>query len=152
MDAAELATACQWAENHIAGAPCGIMDQMTSALGRQDRLLRLRCQPATVEGHVDVPAGYRFYGIDSGIRHAVTGSDYGTVRTAAFMGYRMIAELAGLPAEPDGARVHVADDRWRGYLANIPPDEFATRFAERLPERMRGRGVSGAVWRRSRIR
>jgi galactokinase len=138
IDAAELAMACQWAENHVAGAPCGIMDQMTSALGRQDRLLRLRCQPATVEGHVDVPAGYRFYGIDSGIRHTVTGADYATVRTAAFMGYRMIAEMAGLAAEPGGARVRVADDRWHGYLANIPPDEYATRFAERLPERMRG--------------
>jgi len=138
IDAAELAMACQWAENHVAGAPCGIMDQMTSALGRQDRLLRLRCQPATVEGYVDVPAGYRFYGMDSGIRHAVTGADYATVRTAAFMGYRMIAEMAGLAAEPDGARVRVADDRWHGYLANIPSDEYATRFAERLPERMRG--------------
>jgi L-arabinokinase len=34
--------------------------------------------------------------------------------------------------------VRVADDRWHGYLANIPPDEYATRFAKRLPERMRG--------------
>jgi L-arabinokinase len=57
MDGASLATECQWAENHIARAPCGIMDQMTSALGRRDRLLRLRCQPATVEGHVTVPSG-----------------------------------------------------------------------------------------------
>ena len=30
----ELATAAQWAENHIARAPCGIMDQMTSACGQ----------------------------------------------------------------------------------------------------------------------
>ena len=133
MSGAEIATACQWAENKIAGAPCGIMDQMTSALGRQDRLLRLLCQPATVEGHVTVPRGYRFYGIDSGIRHAVTGADYGTVRTAAFMGYRMIAELAGLPASSDGMTVRVHDDRWGGYLANISPAEFATQFADRLP-------------------
>ena len=138
MDGASIATECQWAENHIARAPCGIMDQMTSALGRRDRLLRLRCQPATVEGHVTVPNGYRFYGIDSGIRHAVSGSDYGTVRTAAFMGYRMIADLAGLTATREGATVRVEDPRWGGYLANIPPGEFATDFAERLPSRMRG--------------
>ena len=43
----EIAIASQWAENHVAGAPCGIMDQMTSACGRRDRLLRLRCQPDT---------------------------------------------------------------------------------------------------------
>jgi galactokinase len=138
VDATEMATACQWAENHIAGAPCGVMDQMTSVLGRRDQLLRLRCQPAVVEGHVDVPAGYRFYGIDSGIRHAVTGADYGTVRTAAFMGYRVIADVAGLHADAEGSRVRVGDDRWGGYLANIPPDEYSARFAERLPDRMLG--------------
>jgi len=138
MDGVSLATACQWAENHIARAPCGIMDQMTSALGRHDRLLRLRCQPATVEGHVAVPAGFRFYGIDSGIRHAVSGADYGTVRTAAFMGYRIIADLVGLSVAPDGAAVRVRDDRWGGYLANISPTEFTRDFAERLPRRMRG--------------
>jgi len=138
LDPQPLATACQWAENHIAGAPCGIMDQMTSALGRRDRLLQLCCQPAKVEGHVAVPAGYRFYGIDSGVRHAVSGSDYGTVRAAAFMGYRIIADLVGLPVTLDGERVRIDDDRWRGYLANILPAEFAERFAERLPLHMQG--------------
>ncbi|HEX5073033.1 MAG TPA: hypothetical protein VFW03_07510 [Gemmatimonadaceae bacterium] len=154
LDGVTLATACQWAENHVARAPCGIMDQMTSALGRHDRLLRLRCQPAIVEGHIAVPEGYRFYGIDSGIRHAVSGSDYGTVRTAAFMGYRMIADLAGLTATSDGDRVYVQDDRWGGYLANLTPNELARDFADRLPSRMRGAeflarygGITDAVTR-----
>jgi L-arabinokinase len=151
---ASLAAACQWAENHVAGAPCGIMDQMTSALGLRDRLLRLRCQPAIVEGHVSVPPGFRFYGIDSGVRHAVSGSDYGTVRTAAFMGYRMIADMVGLPVTPDGLRVRVEDDRWGGYLANIAPAEFTSRFADRLPRRLHGAeflerygGITDAVTR-----
>src|SRR5439155_12079309 len=134
----ELAAACHWVENHVVGAPCGIMDQMTSACGRADRLLRLRCQPATIEGHVAIPKGYRFYGIDSGVRHAVSGADYGTVRTAAFMGYRMIAELAGLPAPPDGERVRIEDHSWHGCLANIPATEFSGRFEFRLPEEMSG--------------
>jgi galactokinase len=138
MTGEEIAVASQWAENHIAGAPCGIMDQMTSACGRRDRLLRLRCQPAIVEGHVDVAAGFRFYGIDSGIRHAVTGADYGTVRTAAFMGYRIIAGVAGLPPSLDAANVREADTRWHGYLANITPEELESRFAAHLPERMTG--------------
>jgi len=138
MSGEEIATASQWAENHIAGAPCGIMDQMTSACGRRDRLLRLRCQPGTIEGHVDVPHGFRFYGIDSGIRHAVTGADYGTVRTAAFMGYRIIADVASLPASIDSANVRESDTRWHGYLANIGVEEFESRFAAELPERMTG--------------
>jgi L-arabinokinase len=134
----EIATASQWAENHVAGAPCGIMDQMTSACGRHDRLLRLRCQPDVVEGHVAIPAGFRFYGIDSGIRHAVTGSDYGTVRTAAFMGYRIVADVAGLPPTLDAATVRELDTRWHGYLANVGPEEFESRFAAHLPETMTG--------------
>src|SRR5207247_6287767 len=132
-----LAAACQAVENHVVGAPCGIMDQMASACGRRDRLLRLRCQPGTIEGYVQIPPGYRFYGIDSGISHAVSGADYGTVRTAAFMGYRMIAAAAGLPAVRDGTGVRIDDPRWRGCLANLTPTEFA-EFGSNLPEEMSG--------------
>ncbi len=138
MSPQDIARMAQWAENHVAGAPCGIMDQMTSACGLADHLLRLRCQPAIVEGQVAIPPGYRFFGVDSGIRHAVTGADYGMVRTAAFMGYRMIAALSALPVERDGARVRIHDDRWGGYLANIPPAYFSTHLAARLPEHLRG--------------
>ena len=137
MTAAELAAACQAVENHVVGAPCGIMDQMTSACGQRDRLLQLCCQPGTIEGYVDVPDGYRFYGIDSGISHAVAGTDYGTVRTAAFMGYRVIAAAAGLPAVRDGTRVRVDDPRWRGYLANLTGPELSG-LGGALPEEMTG--------------
>ena len=134
----EAALACQWAENRIAGAPCGIMDQMTASCGEAGRLLRLRCQPGTIEGHLAIPPGYAVHGIDSGIRHAVTGADYGTVRTAAFMGYRMIAALAGLPVTAGPEGIEVEDARWHGYLANVAPDEFTARFESRLPETMTG--------------
>src|SRR2546425_1127316 len=119
MPAVELAAACQAVENHVVGAPCGIMDQMTSACGQRDRLLRLRCQPGTIEGYVDIPEGYRFYGIDSGISHAVAGADYGTVRTAAFMGHRMMVCVGFMG----------------GYLANLKPVEFAG-FSGCLPEKI----------------
>ncbi len=125
MSSEEIAAECQWAENHVAGAPCGIMDQMTSACGVKDHLLRLRCQPATIEGQVAIPEGYRFFGIDSGIRHAVTGSDYGTVRTAAFMGYKIITQ-------------HARRDPWNGYLANIDPVEFEEHLERHLPAEMTG--------------
>jgi len=74
MTATELAAACQAVENHVVGAPCGMMDQMTSACGRRDRLLRLRCQPGTIEGYVAIPAGYRCCGIASGGSRAVSGA------------------------------------------------------------------------------
>jgi galactokinase len=119
---AELAALCQRVENQVVGAPCGIMDQMTSACGRQDRLLQLQCQPGTIEGYIAVPPGYRFYGIDSGISHAVSGADYGTIRTAAFMGLRILR----------------TETPWRGgYLTDLAPAEFS-QFARSLPEEMKG--------------
>jgi L-arabinokinase len=122
LSAPELAALCQRVENEVVGAPCGIMDQMTSACGKKNRLLQLHCQPATIEGHIDVPSGYRFYGIDSGISHVVSGADYGTVRTAAFMGLRILT----------------TDTPWRGrYLADLTPAEFA-ELGRSLPEEMAG--------------
>ena len=73
-------------ENLVVGAPCGIMDQMASALGRRGQLLSLLCRPAHVQPDVAIPQGVRFWGVDSGVRHSVGGSDYGSVRCATFMG------------------------------------------------------------------
>jgi L-arabinokinase len=156
IDGAEAARLCQLAENLVVGAPCGIMDQMTSALGRTNKLLALLCQPAEVQGFVTVPDSIGLWGIDSGIRHAVSGSDYTSVRTGAFMGYRMIASLAGLDvAATDGdGLVKIDDPRWHGYLANLTPAEFEASYAEQLPERTTGvefldqyRGTSDRVTR-----
>jgi galactokinase len=142
MPSTEIASLCQAVENNVVGAPCGIMDQMTSACGRRDSLLRLRCQPGTIEGNVEIPNGYRFYGIDSGISHAVSGADYGTVRTAAFMGYRIIARGAGLRTTRDGGRVRVDDTRWHNYLANLSEFEFS-KLSSDLPTEMTGADFLG---------
>jgi L-arabinokinase len=140
LDPRELAFLCQKVENLVACAPCGVMDQMTSACGEADKLLALLCQPGEPKGTVALPAGLEVWGVDSGIRHSVGGADYGTVRTAAFMGYRMIADMAGLyVSELDGrGHVYVEDPQWRGYLANLTPDEFEARYASSLPARMSG--------------
>jgi len=138
----ELARLCQVAENRVVGAPCGIMDQMTSALGRENELLALLCQPAAVEGYVSIPKSIAFWGIDSGIRHAVSGSDYTSVRCGAFMGYRILADLAGLEARPvagEPGHFSVNDSRWHGYLANVTPSEFRQQFADAVPKDMSGR-------------
>lgn len=137
----ELAILCQKVENLVVGAPCGVMDQMTAACGRSDALLALLCQPAELKEPVPIPAEITFWGIDSGIRHAVSGSDYMSVRVGAFMGYRMIAEWAGLnvtPADQPGI-VSIDDPTWRNSLANLGPDEFRQRFFDRLPETIDGR-------------
>jgi galactokinase len=133
------AVRCQQVENLIVGAPCGVMDQMASICGEAGSLMALLCQPAEFQGSVRLPDGLGVWGIDSGIRHAVTGADYGAVRIGAFIGYRILADLAGLrvrPGEREG-HVRVDDERWRGYLANVGSDTFF-RFAPQIPESLRG--------------
>ena len=137
--APELALLCQKVENLVVGAPCGVMDQMTAVCGETNRLLELLCQPAELKGTVPLPEELEVWGIDSGIRHFVGGADYRTVRTAAFMGYRIIAELAGLSSkQADGGHLVVDDQRWNGYLANIAPGDFEREYAPHIPEHMSG--------------
>jgi galactokinase len=138
MDPRELALLAQKVENRVVGAACGVMDQMTAACGGSDQLLALLCQPAELEGTVAMPEDLEVWGLDSGVRHAVSGSDYGSVRTAAFMGARVLAERAGLHVMPGDApgRVAIMDLRWGGHLANATPSELAG--FEALPESLTG--------------
>ena len=130
---------CQQVENLIVGAPCGVMDQMATICGEAGSLMALLCQPAEFQGSVRLPDGLGVWGIDSGIRHAVTGADYGAVRIGAFMGYRILAALAGLRVTPGDREGHVRvdDPRWRGYLANVGGEAFR-RFERDIPEALDG--------------
>jgi L-arabinokinase len=136
----ELALLCQKVENLVVGAPCGVMDQMTSVRGEERQLLALLCQPAELQGTVALPADLAVWGLDSGVRHSVGGGDYGSVRVGAFMGYRIISELAGLKTtcRADSGAVRIDDPIWKGFLANLTPAEFEQSFAAHLPERVAG--------------
>ncbi|HYJ92790.1 MAG TPA: galactokinase family protein, partial [Pyrinomonadaceae bacterium] len=96
IETRRAAMLCQKIENLIVGAPCGVMDQIASHCGITNSLISLLCQPAEIQEIIEIPDEIEFWGIDSGVRHAVTGSDYASVRRGAFMGYRIIADLAGL--------------------------------------------------------
>lgn len=140
LDGPTLAILCQKVENFIVGAPCGLMDQMTSACGEQDSLLALFCQPAELQPSVQLPPQVHVWGIDSGMRHAITGSDYAGVRIGAFMGYRILAEKAGLVVKPAGKHyVEVNDPLWRGYLANITPSQWETSYRDAVPLTISGK-------------
>lgn len=45
LDAARVARLGQMAENHVVGAPCGIMDQIAIASGRKGSLTHILCRP-----------------------------------------------------------------------------------------------------------
>ena len=123
LDPLDLALLCQRGENLVAGAPCGVMDQMTCVFGKRDALLALLCQPAELQPFVPVPEGIEFWGLDSGERHAVGGSDYAAVRTGAFMGMRLLSERVSVPGN---------------FLANLAPAEFDRALVECLPDVISG--------------
>ena len=123
LEPRDLALLCQTAENLVAGAPCGVMDQMTCVFGDEHALLALLCQPAELQAPVPVPDDIELWGLDSGERHAVGGSDYGAVRTGAFMGLRILSEHTAVPGELSGEhRSRATSNRsWRTTCRNTCP-------------------------------
>ena len=134
----DLALLCQKVENAVVGAPCGVMDQMTAVCGVEGQLLALLCQPAEIQETIALPDDLAVWGVESGERHSVRGEDYGSVRTGAFMGYRIIADLAKLKVHATEGVLHVEDEIWHGYLANVTPLEFERSYASQIPERIAG--------------
>jgi galactokinase len=122
VDLRGLALLCQQAENLVAGAPCGVMDQMSCIFGETHSLMALLCQPAELQPSVPVPGDLAVWGLDSAERHAVSGADYGSVRAGAFMGLRILAEHLDVPG---------------GHLANVDPADFE-RVASHVPEEFGG--------------
>jgi len=122
-----LAQLGQLAENQVVGAPCGIMDQIAVASGRQGKLLHILCRPGSVEGEVRIPEGTSFVGINSMVKHSVGGSAYRNVRIGAFMGKKIInAERAKQGQGP------------LPYLTEVTPAEFERTYRDILPETLRG--------------
>lgn len=137
LDGHRQALLCQQVENHVVGAPCGLMDQMTSSLGEEGALLNMLCQPDVVGTPVRIPDKLAVWGIDSGLRHAVSGADYTSVRVAAFMGYRLLLQQAGV-ADAHIPAAQIKDVRWQGYLANVSVSEFSDCYVKDLPLSMSG--------------
>ena len=127
LDGARIARLGQMAENHVVGAPCGIMDQIAVASGRQEKLTHILCRPGSIVGEVEIPPGTGFVGINSMVRHSVAGNAYGNVRIGAFMGKRIINEIR---AKTGRAALN--------YLAEISSAEFTAEFQTQIPETMLG--------------
>ncbi|MGH3049300.1 MAG: galactokinase family protein, partial [Gaiellaceae bacterium] len=114
--ARRLALLGQRAEQVFAAAPCGPMDQLAVMHGEADCLLPVLCRPAQVLGSLRLPPPLAVWGIDSGLRHAVSGDSYRRVRCAAFMGKALL--------DADAA-----------YLTELGRDRVAVNA---LPERLLG--------------
>ena len=137
VDPMRVAAMCQRVEHAIVGAPCGIMDQVTSCAGEAGALLRMICQPHELLTPLRLPDNVRVIGINSNVKHSVGGGAYGRTRCAAFMAHKMILELMRRAGQMTGRTLE--RDPMNGYLANLDPDDYKKYFRPRLPEWMKGR-------------
>ena len=127
LDPARIAQLGQMAENHVVGAPCGIMDQIAVTSGHQGCLTHILCRPGEVKGEVEIPRGTGLVGINSMVRHSVAGNPYSDTRVGAFMGRKIINDLRSRTG--------------RGpldYLTELSVAEFRKQYVGELPEKMVG--------------
>lgn len=127
LDGARLAQLGQMAENHVVGAPCGIMDQTVVTSGRRGRLTHILCRPGSIVGEVAIPHGTSFVGINSMVRHSVAANPYANVRIGAFMGKKIINE-----ARASTGRAAL------NYLTEISVGELDAEYAPLIPATMVG--------------
>ncbi len=133
LSPARMAQLGQMAENHVVGAPCGIMDQTAITSGRQGCLTHILCRPGEVKGEVEIPAGTGFVGINSMVRHSVAGSPYSDTRIGAFMGRKIINDLrvkAGKAALTHLTELTVKEFR-AAYEQILPAEILGSEFRER---------------------
>lgn len=127
----ELPKFAQMAENLIVGAPCGLMDQLASYFGENAKLLPIICQPDKLNDLIEIPENLYFVGIDSGVKHAVSGASYSEVRTAAFMGYSIIAQKEGINKK-ELKTLDISSLPFNGFLSNISPSVFESNYSRIL--------------------
>jgi L-arabinokinase len=127
LSPSRIARLGQMSENHVVGAPCGIMDQMAITSGREGRLTHILCRPGEVKGEVEIPPGTGFVGINSMVRHSVAGSPYSDTRVGAFMGKKIINDIRARTGR--GAL---------DYLTELSVKELREQYAAEIPEQIVG--------------
>ena len=81
LDPVEKALLCQRAEHEFAGVPCGIMDQFTSTLAKQDHALLLDCRTRSATSVPMSDPAITVLVINTHIRHKLADGEYAKRRS-----------------------------------------------------------------------
>ncbi|HGM5493253.1 TPA: galactokinase [Serratia fonticola] len=98
LDGVALALNGQEAENQFVGCNCGIMDQLISALGKQDHALLIDCRSLETRA-VPMPADVAVVIINSNVKRGLVDSEYNTRRkqceaAARFFGVKALRDVS----------------------------------------------------------
>jgi galactokinase len=92
LSSLEIAQVAREAENGFVGVACGIMDQMAAVFGEPGRALLLDCRSLARET-VAIPAGLKVVVVNTGVRHALAGSEYNRRRAECEEGVRILSTV-----------------------------------------------------------
>lgn len=124
----DLALMCKKAENDFVGVGCGILDQVTSALGKEGQLMLLDCRNINAGvSYVTLPTGFSFVVVESDAPHQLVSGKYNELRTRCFkaaelLGYRTLRDVSrdqfdmrksDLPEKIRKAAEHIVGENYR---------------------------------------
>ena len=123
-DATELAVLAREIENRFIGVPCGIMDQMAVAHTRPGEALALDTRTLSFQT-IDLPSGWRFAVLHSGVQRKLADGRYKTRRTVCLeaadqLGQEWLcdaADLSALGPEHQAIARHVTSENRRALEA-----------------------------------
>jgi len=125
LEPLEIARLAQMVENKVVGAPCGIMDQITSVAGEEGKVVSILCQPDKILELVELPENTHLVGINSKVKRSTAGSAYTDTRTAAFMGLTILTKEFNLK-------------ELNSYLCKLSVQEFREKYWNALPKEING--------------
>ena len=142
LGAMEIARLAQIVENQVAGAPCGIMDQVTAVAGNSTKIISILCQPDKILEFVSCPLNVNFIGIHTNIRRSTASNAYIDTRIGAFMGLTILKDAftsrTDSPSEENDSARKISKALADNYLCNISVQEFRDQCERLLPEQMHG--------------
>lgn len=109
LEPMDKALLCQRAEHEYAGVPCGIMDQFTSVLGRENYALLLDCRTREAKPVHMADPGVTVLIINTNVRHKLAESEYSKRRAQC----EEAAKALGVPALRDATMKQLKSARKR---------------------------------------
>ncbi len=133
MTTERIALTCQAAENKFVGVNCGILDQFSSAMGKQDHLIFLDCRDLSKVEHIPLGSGAALVLANTCAKHDLAEGTYNRLREDCFAAARFFADQTGKQIS------HLRDvtlKDFEKYAGELPPD-LAQRARHVITENLR---------------
>jgi galactokinase len=132
VDGLQLAKAAQAAEHRWVGTLCGLMDQFIAVHGKPNRALLLDTRDLSYQA-VPMPADLELLVIDTGVKHALAGSEYNLRRQECAQAAALLkrSSLRDAPLE----EVEALPEPLRRRARHVVSEDLRTRaFARAIQE------------------